>query len=371
MMTVRNGIYVGTSFFDSNAMRTVALGQAVPGLSAEAVAALTFCHQWLEGQETFVFRTSGSTGFPKPVTISKGQILTSVEMTTQAIGLKSSYRALVCLSPRYVAGIMMLARGLILGMEMVFVDPAGNPFEALHGDFDFTALVPLQVAKALDSGAGRAHLNRMKVVLVGGAPLPAALEAKLREVSSCDIYHTFGMTETVSHVALRLVRHGGEKNVYSALPGVELSIGERGCLVINSPLTGKPVETNDLVDLLSNKQFRWLGRIDNVINSAGIKVSAERVEGIIEEGLLRVRGGMAHEVAVVGMPDKLTGEKIVACVEGLALPQNLLDQFKELISRSLGKYESPREYRFLRALPRLESGKIDRDALKTLIATRR
>lgn len=363
------GIHVGSSFFDVSMMRD-APAFSIPALSPDAIAALTFCHQWLSGQQTFELTTSGSTGLPKPVTIPRERIITSVRMTASAVGLQPSYHALVCLSPRFIAGIMMLARGLILGMEMTFVEPSGNPFDTLEGAFDFTALVPMQLRQALDSASGRSHLDRMKVVLVGGAPLPSSLEARIRELS-CDVYHTFGMTETLSHIALRHLRMDEEKQVYSALSGVELSLDDRGCLVVRSPLTEGPVVTNDMVELLSENQFRWLGRIDDVIITGGIKISAAYVEDTIEEALRRLTSGDHYKAVVLGIPDEKTGQRIVACIEGPQLSGKISGQLQASIRSALGNYSSPREFRFIEKIPRLESGKVDRTTLKALVTTRR
>ena len=168
--------------------------------------ALAFCRAWLSGQTEFTLHTSGSTGTPKPIRLTRAQMRASAHLTGQTLGLRAGDVALVCLNIRYVAGVMMLVRGLELGLPMTIIEPAGNPlagFDPANVRFDFTALVPLQLQHILDDTPEKlAILNRMKAILVGGAVVSPALEQAL-QVITAPIFSTYGMTETVSHIALR------------------------------------------------------------------------------------------------------------------------------------------------------------------------
>jgi O-succinylbenzoic acid--CoA ligase len=233
---------------------------------------LQFCQQWLAGQETFTLQTSGSTGQPKAIQLTRAQMITSAHWTGEALGLRPGDRALVCLSVAYIAGMMMLVRGFELGLQVTVIEPMSRPLAHFPPTvrFDFTAMVPLQLHETL---RGTPHesviLDHMKAVLIGGAPISLALEEYSQRVQA-PLYHTYGMTETVSHIALR--RFNGPQRSDYFLPFDEVRLGKdaRGCLTITSALTrGETLQTNDLVALQTDGSFRWLGRIDNVINSGG------------------------------------------------------------------------------------------------------
>ncbi|RMD93492.1 MAG: acyl-CoA synthetase, partial [Calditrichaeota bacterium] len=249
---------------------------------------LLFCGQWLTGQESFTIHTSGTTGAAKPVQLSRRQMIASAQLTGQVLNLSQGDRALVCLSPDYIAGLMMLVRGMELGLEMVVVEPQSNPFAEFTAEeeiqFDFTAMVPLQLQTVFDAfPGGIAILNRMKAILLGGAPVSEELKNSIQKIEA-PVYHTFGMTETASHVALRRLNGREATEKYYPLPGIKIGTDERGCLWIRGAVTDhKLITTNDLVELDSDGGFFWLGRLDNVINTGGIKVPAEKIEQKIDE----------------------------------------------------------------------------------------
>lgn len=334
---------------------------------------LQFCRQWLQGQESFTINTSGSTGKPKAITITRKQMIASARMTGQALGLQAGDKALVCLSTEYIAGMMMLVRGFTLGLELTIVTPSSNPLTDFPADerFDFTALVPLQLQQILtDTPDKLPILNGMKAILVGGAPVSASLQAQLQRVRA-PIYHTYGMTETVTHIALRRLNGPQASSAFTPLPGVEIGRDKRGCLAIEPVLSavevsvvtgGQRLRTNDLVDLNPDGSFVWRGRIDNTINSGGVKVQVETVEAALGRALLRVAGGRyAQRRFFVGPMEYLRlGQAVVAVIEGAAFSTVELREMKQLLQGSLDKYEVPRRFYFLPRLAETSSGKLDR-----------
>jgi o-succinylbenzoate---CoA ligase len=332
--------------------------------------ALRFCQQWLQGQAEFVVHTSGSTGPPKPTCLARAHMEASARLTAQALGLHPGDRALVCLHPGYIAGIMMLVRGLVNDWSLVVVNPSAQPLAQTGGaTFDFAALVPLQLQALLNAPEFESNLliiNQMKAILIGGAPLGPALEAQLQVVAA-PLYATYGMTETVSHVALRRLNGPQRAGYYTALPEVQLGQDERGCLVITAPMTGgKKLITNDLVQLLSPETFTWLGRADWVINSGGVKVHPEKVERAVGEALATLAA--PPRLAVLGLPDERLGERVVLVVEGSPPPPGWWAALRPQLVAHLGRYELPQEVRGYPVFPETATGKLDRAKLRALLA---
>lgn len=332
--------------------------------------ALAFCRLWLSEQASFLLHTSGSTGTPKPIALTRLQMRVSAQLTGQVLDLQAGDPALVCLNIRYIAGIMMLVRGLELGLPMTILEPTNNPLASLNPKGPpvlFTAFVPLQLQTILDTAASDdlAILNGMKAILVGGAATSPALEKALQPIEA-PVYATYGMTETVSHIALRRLNGPQRSDVFTALPGVTLGTDERGCLHITSAATNfERIQTNDVVELLDPVRFRLLGRADMVINSGGVKVQPEAVERIAQDVLAAY--GSRPRLFVAGLPDERLGQRVVAFVEQ-SLPQQLTPDsgpwraVQEAIRRQLGPYSVPKELILVPAFAETPTGKIDRNA---------
>ena len=351
-----------------------------PARSAHVAAALDFCRRWLAGQEEFTVHTSGSTGAPKPITLRREQMAASAAATGQALGLRPGMAALVCLPVRYIAGQMMLVRGLELGLAMTLVEPSGDPLASLPAAarFDFTAVVPLQLQTLLAGPPGyRARLSGMTAILVGGAPVSAALEQQLASLAA-PVWHTYGMTETATHIALRRLNGPDASPWFHPLPGVEIDVDPRGCLRLRGPMTlGQWLQTNDLIELPSTNAdplpphrspstvhgspFRWLGRWDNVINSGGVKVQVERVEAAVERAWLAL-GLAERRCFVAGTPDARLGEAVTLIIEGTPLAAATQEALLAELTARVQRFERPRRVRYLLALAETASGKIDRAA---------
>lgn len=344
-------------------------------LSDNARAALDFCRRWLAGQQEFVVNTSGSTGAPKPISLRREQMEASARATGEALGLRAGKTALVCLPVRYIAGQMMLARGLVLGLAMTLVEPAGDPLAGLppHAVFHFTAVVPLQLQTLLAGPPGyRERLNQMQAILVGGAPVNAALEQHIQTLTA-PVYHTYGMTETATHIALRRLNGPNASPYFHPLPGVAIGVDDRDCLRVKGPMTlDHWLQTNDLVELapatcnqqpapchLQPAPFRWLGRWDNVINSGGVKVQVEMVEAAVEQSLLAL-GWPERRFFVAGLPDERLGEAVTLVVEGAPLAVKDEQALLADTQRRLERFQQPRGVVYSPRLVETATGKIDR-----------
>ncbi|QHV94748.1 AMP-binding protein [Spirosoma endbachense] len=343
--------------------------------SAYEAETLEFCQAWLSGQTSFILHTSGSTGTPKPITLTRAQMRASAHLTGQTLGLQMGDKALVCLNIRYVAGVMMLVRGLELGMTMTVVEPSGNPLAAFESDqthFDFTALVPLQLQTILETIPQKLPiLNEMKAILVGGAATSPILERALQAIDA-PIFATYGMTETVSHVALRRLNGPMKSDFFTALDGVVLGTDERECLHITAAATKfERIQTNDVVELLREvepNQFRLLGRADTIINTGGVKVQPEQVERVVQDTLALFGQSSIGQLEaiprlfVAGLTDDRLGQRIAVIFEQKLLSSDQFGAVQEAVRRQLGPYAVPKAQITVSQFAETPTGKVDRNA---------
>jgi len=322
---------------------------------------LEFVRQWLTGSQEFGQRTSGSTGEPQTIALTRGQLAASARRTGDYFDLGPGDRALVCLNCEFIGGKMMLVRGLERQMQLTVVESVADPFAQVAADaaFDFAAFVPLQLRAVL--AASRAdRLNALRAVLVGGAGVEPGLLAEIEQLT-VPVYLTYGMTETASHVALRRLNGPQASAHYQLLPGLHLGQDARGCLTVRGDVTNDElVITNDRIELLGKHTFDWLGRVDFVINSGGVKVQAEKVELVLDVALAEI--GAPRRAFVAGLPDERLGQAVTAFVEGAPMAAALEEQLLDLLRARLGKYELPRQLRYVGAFAATASGKLDRAA---------
>ena len=319
---------------------------------------LHFCHSWLSGQQSFQLQTSGSTGTPKSITITRKQMEASASLTIKAIKLETSYSALVCLDTKYIAGQMMLVRSLMCGMNIVAVDPTSNPFEKIlpTQPLDFAALVPYQLQFILNSPL-RSKLDEVKCAIIGGAPLDLITKKELQNIR-CKCYATYGMTETISHIALQRLNGDQQQSYFETLAGIEISKDERGCLVIGADYLGdkKKIVTNDLIELISEKKFNWLGRWDNIINSGGVKVIPEKIESVVQEIFNALK--LNNRFFVAGVADEKLNQKVCLIIEGTPFANDLLSKVDRELEEKLDRYEKPRVIKFINNFKQTETGKV-------------
>ncbi|TWO32978.1 AMP-binding protein [Seonamhaeicola sediminis] len=307
-----------------------------------------FLLDWLDREDFVEVQTSGSTGKPKKIKIKKQAMVNSAIVTGDFFNLTPGKKILNCLPSNFIAGKMMIVRAVILGLELDIVKPSANPRIDLVKDYDFCAFTPLQLKNFAK------YLKSLKTAIVGGGRVSNSIKEMIQDKKT-QIYETFGMTETISHIAVRKLNNftGDDSEKYfQTLPGVTVSKDERDCLVIEAPhLTDEKLVTNDIVEVYSNTTFDWLGRYDNVINSGGIKLYPEQIEQ-------KLRGKIKGEFFVSSLPDDELGEKLVLLIEG---EENSLNK---AIFETLNKYEVPKNIYYLPKFAETLSGKIHRQ--KTL-----
>lgn len=330
--------------------------------------AVEFCKQWTAGQENFTISTSGSTGTPKEIEISRSQMEASAKMTVAALGLLAGDNALVCLNTDYIAGKMMLVRGMVCKLNLYITKSSSNPLEYLPNDLqiDFMAVVPLQLELIIETGGiGLDKLNQMKAVIVGGAPVSPELAQKTQELS-CPIYATYGMTETLSHIALKRINGADVSGYFQVLDDVTIAQDDRGCLTINSILTNnETIVTNDMVNIIEGNRFEWLGRADHVINSGGIKIHPEQLENEVRAILAKHHIG--YNLIIAGIPDSILGEKAVLILETVETSVDTED-LKKSLKKKLPVYQYPREIYCLEKFVYTETGKVKRKETANLIS---
>jgi o-succinylbenzoate---CoA ligase len=319
-----------------------------------------FIELWKSGQQFFTLQTSGSTGKPKKITVSRQSMIRSAELTGQALNLKKGNTALICMPLEFVAGKMMLVRTLVLDLKLVAVKPSSNPLKQIDKEIqiDFAAMTPMQVMESLKNKESLAKLRNIKKLIIGGAPVSLQLERKLLQLP-CEFYETYGMTETLTHIALRRINGKNHSEFFQVLPEIKIRTDERGCLVIHAPHLDQPeVITNDLVEIINENQFRWLGRADQVINSGGVKIFPEQLEKKLES-IIRQR------FIIISLPDEKLGQKVVLVIES-SIPTGF-EAPLGLITEKVEPYEKPREIIFLKKFPETAGGKIKRYKIRTMI----
>jgi o-succinylbenzoate---CoA ligase len=322
---------------------------------------LKFIQKWFEPTGEFSQHTSGSTGDPKLITISREQMIASARLTEKALKLNASDVALVCLDPEYIAGKMMIVRSFVTNMKIIAVTPSSNPFAGLESNYkiDFTALVPVQLTEVVHANTSF-WLNRVKKIIVGGAQVSEHLQKKLAPFSS-EIFATYGMTETISHVALQHLNGPLQSDYFVTLPEITISTDDRGCLVIQVPFLNRAIRTNDLVKIQDSNHFKWLGRADNLINSGGIKVIPEKVEREIS----RIIGALGQKSAVMvtSIPDDRLGSKIICLLEG-SLDNITIENINGKLKASLSPYEIPKAFFTNIPFAVTDNGKLNRSLTK-------
>lgn len=307
-----------------------------------------FLSEWNNDSLFVHVQTSGSTGAPKPMLAEKRRMLASARITNDFLGLREGDAALLCMSLDYIAGKMMVVRSIERGLKLLTVEPSGHPLN--HSQLaiddcqiDFAAMVPLQVYNTLQVPEERKRLLQIRHLIIGGGAIDEALGAELKNFPNA-VWSTYGMTETLSHIALRRLSGPEASDWYIPFPSVKVSLSEDGCLVIDAPeVCPERLVTNDIAEI-SPQGFRILGRKDNVICSGGIKIQIEEVES-------RLRPFFRVPYLISKRPDPKFGEVSVLLTEGS------VDEARQICERILPKYYLPRHYLHVDRIPLTETGK--------------
>jgi len=316
---------------------------------------ILFALDWLdEKKNDFQVKTSGSTGSPKVIHLSRKHMIKSAQATVSYLGLSKGDSALLVLPADFIAGKMMIVRALEARLNLYYYPPQLSVFDSLKRGFDFAAFIPLQIQYAIDSGQ-MDKLSRIKNTIIGGAALAPKYEGKLRQLN-VHIFATYGMTETITHVAMKDL-----KSVHShflALPGIRFSIDKNHCLQINSArLSPSVIQTNDVVELISETAFKLKGRFDNIINSGGLKIIPEELEE-------RIQSILEQEVCIAYQKDEKLGQKVVMLMEKEQLD---VSGIIEKLSAHIEKNQLPKKIINVPKFIRTENQKIDRKKMQDWI----
>nr|WP_321410775.1 AMP-binding protein [uncultured Carboxylicivirga sp.] len=311
-----------------------------------------FLEEWMNESSDIELFTSGSTGIPKKIVMSKAAMIYSAQRTLEFFNLKKGDKALLCLSVNYIAGKMMVVRALVGGLHLITNGVQSNPFIALEEEIDFAALVPAQAISAFEQSKEKFLL--VKKIILGGAKVEKNLAEMMSHISS-EVWETYGMTETVSHIALKRIK-SGDMEPFTVLNNIQIYTDNRSCLIIEpSEINSELVVTNDIVELIGKNQFVLKGRFDNVINSGGIKIFPEELEA-------KLSVYINYSFVIIGLPDEKWGETVA-----LVLESKEKIEIEDAMLNSLKNYEKPKRIYYLDAFPRTESGKVKRGDIKEKI----
>lgn len=331
-----------------------------------------FLSEWNNDSDRVLVHTSGSTGKPKPMMVEKKRMLNSARITCDFLGLNPGDSALLCMSLDYIAGKMVVVRSIERHLHLISVPPSGHPLKDVDEEITFAAMVPMQVYNTLQVPEERERLSRIRHLIIGGGAIDAALEQELQSLpGDIAIWSTYGMTETLSHIALRRINGDEASKWYQPFDSVRISQTEEGCLVIDAPqVCAETLVTNDIVEIepyIYNKveklRFRIKGRKDNVICSGGIKIQIEEVETLLKPHLekpfmlAKKKDEKFGEIAVL-----LSEDEDIKKVE-VTVRRLLSDESEKSSDHKKYKYWIPKEFRYVEHLPLTETGKPKRCCL--------
>lgn len=308
-----------------------------------------FLIHWLDANDFIYVNTSGSTGHPKQIRLKKQAMVNSALATGDYFGLRPGDSALHCLPSHFIAGKMMLVRAMILGLEVDIVEPLLKIAFDHDNTYDFCAVVPAQLSSIIE------YSQKFKTIIIGGAKIHPQLKKKIESASS-QFYETYGMTETVTHVAVKPLKSAKNKGseIFTAIPNIFFKIDDRNCLIISADqLLKEPLVTNDIVDLISEIEFKWIGRYDNMVNSGGVKLFPEQIEEKLETII-------PERFIVSSEPHTELGEQLILIIER---PTDSIASIKSKIKQlnALDDYEIPKKIYTLDTFMYTNNGKLQRN----------
>ncbi len=305
----------------------------------------SFFNEWYSDSSWISLMTSGSTGTPKKIEVKKSKMIISAKKTNIHFGISENSNVLLCLSPQTIGGKMMIVRSIVGNFNLNIGQLNANPLQEIDQKIDFCAMVPMQLINSLNYNSEK--LSKIGKIIIGGAPLPIEIENKMSKIN-INVFHTFGMTETLSHFAIRQIGVD-RKNVYNAMDGIKFSLSENKLIVDYPEILDQPIVTNEIVNLINDEQFEWIGRSDFAINSGGIKIFPEVIES-------KINSIIQTPFFVTSKSDKYLGERLILVIENSELIQLKKIDFLNI----LNNYEIPKEVFALPEFVRTESGKINR-----------
>ena len=307
-----------------------------------------FLEEWGNEEPWISVKTSGSTGKPKLIHLLKSDMVASAKLTEKYFKLANVKTALLCLPVKYIAGKMMLVRAMVSGFDLISVKPSSNPIIDCVRSIGFAAMTPMQVNTVLHQSPDK--LNLIKQLIIGGAAVDSRLESKLQEVKT-RCFNTYGMTESITHIAVKKLNGKNKSKYFEALPNITFQCNKDDCLILKTPhLSLLTITTNDVVKIIDNKQFKILGRIDNVINSGGIKIHPEALETRVSNLFHNTRFFFSS------LPDELLGERVVLVIES----KNRISNLESNLKKQLDTFEIPKTIFYTDCFLETKTKKIDR-----------
>ena len=311
-----------------------------------------FLEEWENEEPSIPVKTSGSTGKPKLIHLLKSDMIASAKLTGDYFNLENAQTALLCLPLKYIAGKMMLVRAMVLGLDLISVKPSSNPIINCIQSISFAAMTPMQVNTVLNQSPDK--LNLLKQLIIGGAPVNSPLESKLQEVKT-HCYSTYGMTESITHIAVKKINGKYKSKYFEALPNITFQPNKDDCLIIKTPhLSISTITTSDIIKIIDKQTFKWIGRIDNVINSGGIKIHPEELETRVSNLFHNARFFFSS------LPDELLGERLILVIES----QNNISELESNLEKLLDTFEMPKTIYYTDSFLETKTRKLDR--IKTL-----
>lgn len=314
-----------------------------------------FINEWLNDALTVTLHTSGSTGKPKTIVAEKSRMMASARKTCKFLGLRKGDKALLCMPTDFIAGKMMIVRALVWGLELTTISPTGHPMaETKETNFDFAAMIPLQVHNSLKIPSEKERLMAIKNLIIGGGEISSSLAKELRDFPN-PVYSTYGMTETLSHIALRKLSGEDADEWYKPLENVRISLNQENCIVIEAPeIISHPIVTNDIGELACDGiRFKIIGRKDNVICSGGIKIQIEEIEQLLSKHL-------NCDFIISKRHDEKFGEIVVMLTTGE------ISNVRDICASVLPKYFQPKQYIKVSEIPLTPTGKPAREAARKI-----
>lgn len=307
-----------------------------------------FLSEWNNDSPYVHVQTSGSTGAPKPMLVEKRRMLASARRTNDFLGLQPGDTALLCMSLDFIAGKMMVVRAIERHLRLITVAPSGHPLQTSGDeclDVCFAAMVPMQVYNSLQVPEERERLMQIRHLIIGGGAIDDMLADQLKDFPNA-VWSTYGMTETLSHIALRRLSGPDASLWYTPFPSVRVSLSEESTLIIDAPeVCPDTLITNDIADFSSdNSEFRILGRKDNIICSGGLKIQAEELER-------QLRPHLSSPFLITKRPDEKFGEIVVLLTEGS------VDEARQVCDHILPRFHQPRAYLHVSRIPLTATGK--------------
>ena len=313
-----------------------------------------FLQELFSSSKTIIVETSGSTGNPKTISIEKEHLIASAIATLTFLDLAQNDNIWLCLPVKYIAGRMMIVRSIVGGLNLLYSKPASNPVIEMDANVDFVSMVPNQVFELLTSKDGVRQLSKIKTLLIGGSGISQELEDRLLSVSDINAWHSYGMTETITHIALRKLSPDNNTGKFTLLPGIGVSANPNDQLIIDAPEIGVfDLVTNDIVSINADGTFIILGRADTVVISGGIKLFPEIIES-------KIAKHMTDNFFVGAIADEKLGEKLTLFIESSANEHKVYDSLKQIFVQELKEYEIPKKVICLPRFLRTETGKIKR-----------